>query len=192
MNSTSIVFGNYDWRPLYRIGAVAPLITIALYLIQFLVIIPSVVSYPTTPESWFALFHQSTFLGMMFLALCAALWRAGPAHISIAAFFAFLGITVFVSPRAVSVSGAVGFVQRERGGTILILLSLVMLLVGGGFVSSFIGIIAGAAGTQIYALLTWWRARQPSFLRLLAMLWPWAAKVSRAKNYQISLKSKTN
>lgn len=122
METIGAVPGNYDWRPLYRIGAAAPLITIALYLTQLLVIIVSGAVYPTTPESWFALFQHSTFLGLMFLnaldvfsiailglmflALCTALWRAGPAYISIAAFFAFLGITVFVSPRAVSVSGA--------------------------------------------------------------------------------------
>lgn len=41
------------------------------------------------------------------------------------------------------------FVQRKNGGLVLILLSIVMLLVGGGFGPPILGIIIGAAGTRI-------------------------------------------
>ncbi|MCK4472073.1 MAG: hypothetical protein KAW49_09845 [Anaerolineae bacterium] len=41
------------------------------------------------------------------------------------------------------------FVGRKHGGLILILLSIVMLLVGGGFGPPILGIIIGAAGTRI-------------------------------------------
>ena len=41
------------------------------------------------------------------------------------------------------------FIQRKRGGPILIILSIVFLLLGGGFFPPLIGIIGGAAGTQI-------------------------------------------
>lgn len=103
-------------------------------------------------------------------------WHACLPALTLIPNYLITGILALLAGLAVMV-WAVGFVQRERGGVLLILLSIVMLLVGGGFVSSFIGIIAGAAGTRIYAPLTWWRARPPSFLRLLAMLWPWAAIV---------------
>lgn len=66
------------------------------------------------------------------------------------------------------------FVQRQRGGLVLILLSIALLLVGGGFVAPFIGVIAGATGAAIGAPLRWWRTRVPDpTLRLLSVLWPW-------------------
>jgi hypothetical protein len=70
---------------------------------------------------------------------------------------------------------ASAFVERKHGGLVLILLSIMMLPVGGGFVAPFIGIVAGVAGTRINAPLTWWRTHLPSsLLRVLAGLWPWA------------------
>jgi hypothetical protein len=44
---------------------------------------------------------------------------------------------------------AVGFVRGLKGGLILILLSIVQLLVGGGFLPPLLGIIAGIVGTRI-------------------------------------------
>jgi hypothetical protein len=66
-------------------------------------------------------------------------------------------------------------VQRENGGLVLILLSIVMLLVGGGFGPPILGIIIGAAGTRINAPLTWWRAHlSVGPRRFLGSLWPWS------------------
>jgi hypothetical protein len=70
---------------------------------------------------------------------------------------------------------AAAFVGTKHGGAVLILLSILQLLVGGGFVSPFYGIIAGAAASRIKAPLTWWRVHIPGvWLRLLAKfgLWP--------------------
>jgi hypothetical protein len=65
---------------------------------------------------------------------------------------------------------AAAFVQRKNGGIVLILLSIALLLVGGGLFPPVIGIIAGVIGTRINAPLT----RQPgSVLRFFAKLWPW-------------------
>jgi hypothetical protein len=65
---------------------------------------------------------------------------------------------------------AAAFVHRKHGGIVLILLSIALLLVGGGLFPPVIGIIAGVVGTWINAPLT----RQPgSVLRFLAKLWPW-------------------
>jgi hypothetical protein len=69
---------------------------------------------------------------------------------------------------------AAAFVHRKNGGLVLILLSIALLLVGGGLFPPVIGIIAGLVATRINAPLT----RQPSHLygkvlRFLAKLWPW-------------------
>ena len=67
------------------------------------------------------------------------------------------------------------FVQRKNGGLVLILLSIVMLLVSGGFGPPLLGIIIGAAGTRINAPSTWWRTHLPVGLRRsLGKLWPWS------------------
>jgi len=67
------------------------------------------------------------------------------------------------------------FVQRKHGGLVLILLSLVMLLVGGGFGPPLLGIILGVAATRINAPLTWWRAPLSRGARhFLRTLWPWS------------------
>ena len=67
------------------------------------------------------------------------------------------------------------FVQRRYGGLVLVLLSLVMLLVGGGFGPPILGIILGLAATRMNAPLTW-RRTHPSdgSRRFLAKLWPWS------------------
>jgi hypothetical protein len=69
---------------------------------------------------------------------------------------------------------ATTFVQRKNGGLVLILLSIAMLLVGGGFGPPLLGIIMGAAATRINAPLTWWRAHlSVGSRRFLGKLWPW-------------------
>ena len=52
---------------------------------------------------------------------------------------------------------AVAFVQRKNGGLVLIFLSILLLLVGGGFGPPLIGIIVGTAGTRINTPLSCWR-----------------------------------
>jgi hypothetical protein len=69
---------------------------------------------------------------------------------------------------------AAAFVHRKHGGLVLILLSIALLLVGGGLFPPVIGIVAGLVATRINAPLT----RQPShlygkILRFLSRLWPW-------------------
>jgi len=67
------------------------------------------------------------------------------------------------------------FVQRKHGGLVLILLSIIMLLVGGGIFPPIIGIIVGAVGTKINAPLSWWRAHLSDGLRrFLGKVWPWS------------------
>ena len=73
-----------------------------------------------------------------------------------------LGLAIFV--------WSVGFVQRKHGGLVLMLLSVALLLFGGGLFPLLIGIIGGAAGTQINKPLP----REPGGItRFAAKLWPW-------------------
>jgi hypothetical protein len=58
---------------------------------------------------------------------------------------------------------------------VLILLSLVLLLVGGGFGPPLLGAILGIAATRIDSPLAWWRAHVPKGARrFLGTLWPWS------------------
>jgi len=62
------------------------------------------------------------------------------------------------------------FVQRKHGGLVLMLLSVALLLVGGGLFPPVIGLIAGVVATRINAPLT----RRPGrVLGFLAKVWPW-------------------
>ena len=69
---------------------------------------------------------------------------------------------------------AVAFAQRRHGGAILVLLSVAMLLVGGGFGPPLIGVGLGAAATRIGRPLTWRRTHLSTGARArLAAAWPW-------------------
>jgi hypothetical protein len=70
---------------------------------------------------------------------------------------------------------SVAFIQRKHGGLMLILLSVLQLLVGGGIMPIFLAITAGIVASGIHAPLTWWRAHLPvSICRLLGVLFPWS------------------
>ena len=62
------------------------------------------------------------------------------------------------------------FVQRKQGGLGLILLSVALLLFGGGFFPPIIGLVGGVAGTQINRPI---RRRPRSIIHFAAKLWPW-------------------
>lgn len=65
------------------------------------------------------------------------------------------------------------FVHRRHGGPVLILLSIAMLLVGGGLNPPVFGVLLGVVATRIDKPLTWWRTHLSSrSRRLLARLWP--------------------
>lgn len=66
---------------------------------------------------------------------------------------------------------AAAFVQRQRGGTILALLSVGLLLLGGGIFPPLIGLIGGVVGTRINTPL---KKQAGPVWRMLAKLWPWA------------------
>lgn len=66
------------------------------------------------------------------------------------------------------------FIEKRHGGLILILLSIAVLLVGGGFGPFLLGLVLGLAATRINAPLPGWGNHIPAGLRqLLDSLWPW-------------------
>jgi hypothetical protein len=68
---------------------------------------------------------------------------------------------------------AVGFAHRRHGGLVLVGLSILLLLIGGGFGPPLLGIIVGLAATRIGAPLIWWRTRlAPAIRRPLATSCP--------------------
>ena len=107
------------WRDLYRAGAVAPLIALLFYLIEFSILFLGE-PYPTTIEGWFALVQRSKLLGLwylnaldilsfallgiMFVALYVALRPIHPSWMLIAVYFAVLGAAVFIVPRVLHLS----------------------------------------------------------------------------------------
>lgn len=70
----------------------------------------------------------------------------------------------------ITIAWAAFFVQRKRGGRVLILLSIALLLVGGGLFPPVIGIVAGVVGTRIHATPG---RRSTGLSRALAAVWPW-------------------
>ncbi len=70
---------------------------------------------------------------------------------------------------------ATWFVQRKHSGLVLILLSVALLLFGGGFRPPLLGFIVGSAATRINTPFTWWHAHLSIGLRrFLGRLWLWS------------------
>lgn len=66
------------------------------------------------------------------------------------------------------------FVQRKNGGLIMILLSIAMLLVGGGVFPPILGIIIGAVGTRINTPPAWCEHLSSGFRGFLKKMWSWS------------------
>jgi hypothetical protein len=69
---------------------------------------------------------------------------------------------------------AILFVQRKNGGLVMILLSVAMLLAGGGIFPPILGILVGVVATRIHAPASSKTPRFDGFRRFLAKLWPWS------------------
>ncbi len=111
--------GETTWNTLYRLGGIAPLITLACYLTQLAAILLGG-EYPVDAAGWTALFQRSRILGLLyinaldtlsiailgvlFIALYAALRRASESLTAVAGFFALLGVPVFIIPRVLMLS----------------------------------------------------------------------------------------
>jgi hypothetical protein len=103
------------------------------------------------------------------------LWPEAALHaISIVPNFFITGICAMIVGLLIVIWAGV-FIDKKYGTRVLLLLSIILLLVGGGFGSAFLGIIAGLTATQINKPLSWWRTHLPNTLQnILVKLWPWA------------------
>ena len=71
------------------------------------------------------------------------------------------------------------YVGSKYGSVVLLLLSVLLFLVGGGFAPIFLTILAFIAATRINRPLRFWGSRAPMTVRnLIAKLWPWTLLVS--------------
>jgi hypothetical protein len=100
----------------------------------------------------------------------ATAWNACEPAMSIVPNFLVTGALAMLLGLAI-VIWAAAFVQRKHGGLVLMLLSLALLLFGGGFFPPLIGLIGGAAGTQINRPLPGKPAGR--VVRFAARLWAW-------------------
>jgi len=73
---------------------------------------------------------------------------AGEPAMTIVPNFLVTGVLTIICGLIVAVWSA-KFVQRKNGGLVLVLLSIMMLLVGGGLFPPVFGVVAGIIGTRI-------------------------------------------
>ena len=99
----------------------------------------------------------------------AKMWHACEPAMSILPNFLATGILTILLSLAV-IAWSIWFIQRKYGGWALIGLSIVLLLFGGGFFPPLIGLIGGAAGTQINRSFS---GQPGAFTRFAAKIWPW-------------------
>jgi hypothetical protein len=95
---------------------------------------------------------------------------AGEPALTVLPTFLLSGILTMIVALALSV-WSVFFVQRRGGGPVLILLSLGLLLFGGGLGPPLIGVILGVAALRVHALP---RHEVRRFLLPLGQGWKWA------------------
>jgi hypothetical protein len=89
-------------------------------------------------------------------------WHACEPAMSVIPNYLVTGILDTIVGLAV-IAWSAAFVHRKHGGLVLILLSIALLLVGGGLFPPLIGVVAGVIGTRINAPIQ----RQPTRLTCL-------------------------
>ena len=88
--------------------------------------------------------------------------------------FLATGIAALLTGLAIVAWSAL-FIQKRHGATVLLLLSVTLLLAGGGFGPISLLITACIGASRINKPLTWWRRYLPvSLRRVLAKLWQWS------------------
>ena len=98
------------------------------------------------------------------------IWNACEPAMTIIRNFIVTGFLAVITGLLVLIWSAL-FLQRKCGGLILILLSVMLLLFGGGLFPPLIGIVGGVAGTKINKPVS--REQTGTMLRIGTALWPW-------------------
>lgn len=92
--------------------------------------------------------------------------------------FLMTGIAAMIVGLAILV-WSLGFVQKKNGPTILFLLFVLLLLVGGGVAQILFFPLIWLVSTRINKPLAWWRKILPvKIQKPLGKLWPWSLAVS--------------
>ena len=92
--------------------------------------------------------------------------------------FLLAGISAMIVGFAIII-WSLGFVHRKNGPTILLLLFITLLLVGGGVAQILFFPFIGLVSIRINQPLTWWQKILPIQIRKpLAMLWTWSLAIS--------------
>jgi hypothetical protein len=74
---------------------------------------------------------------------------------------------------------AYAYLGKKYSAVVLLLLSIILFLVGGGFAPIFLTILAFIAATRVSKPLKFWQSVVPVGLRnLVAKLWPWTLVIS--------------
>jgi hypothetical protein len=97
------------------------------------------------------------------------IWHACEPAMSILPNFLVTGILAMLLSLAIIVWSG-WFIQRKQGGLGLILLSIALLLFGGGFFPPIIGFVGGFAGTRIQKPII---GQPGGMTRFASKLWPW-------------------
>jgi hypothetical protein len=111
MDASPAASAGSAWKPLYRVGAVAALLSVACIAVAVTVFLAW--PPPTTIESWFALFQRNGFLGLLdldlllvtsyvimiplYLALYVALRRVSQSFMAIALAFNLVGTALILA-----------------------------------------------------------------------------------------------
>jgi hypothetical protein len=103
------------------------------------------------------------------------LWPDATLHaLTLLPSFLVAGILTVIVALLVTIWAA-AFIDLKHSAGVLLLLSIILLLVGGGFGPAFMAMIGSLVATQIGKPLSWWHAHLPStFQNFLVKLWPWA------------------
>ena len=81
-------------------------------------------------------------------------------------------LTIIVS--LVLLAWVLFFVQRKHGSLVMVLISLALLLVGGGIFPPVLSMVVALAAKRINSPLTWWKTHPSVRGRtVMAKLWPW-------------------
>jgi hypothetical protein len=100
-------------------------------------------------------------------------WNLCEPAMTIVPSFLVTGILATVLGIVTMIWGA-AFVHKRHGGLVLVLLSVALLLVGGGLFPPVIGFVGGLVASRINAPLKGQAERRSSRVsRVLARLWPW-------------------
>ena len=74
---------------------------------------------------------------------------------------------------------AYAYLGKKYGAVVMLLLSIILFLVGGGFAPIFLTILAFIAATKVNKSLKFWQSVVPvGFRNLVAKLWPWTLVIS--------------